>query len=157
MQGLMQGEVSQLLLSCTEDQTGSSVLEITAAPGSGCKFHFHSLFVKTLVPVEGTLAYQAKGYDLKLLRPGDSISIAPGTVHRYFNSGTGQIRYRIIIEPGNLSYERGWQWMNEMALDGKLNKRAQPRSLSKRMKIRVLQDVHWGGWKRSLNLVMRFF
>lgn len=143
----------RIIRSAESGNGGVSELEFGMGPGETCGFHFHKQFVKTLVPVEGTLAYLQKGHDLRMLRPGDSHSISPGTVHCYYNPGTGFIRFRVVLEPGHRGYERGWKEWFALAEQGKLNRRLQARNLTQALKLRVLRDMHWGGWKRALNRV----
>lgn len=149
------GDELRIIRSADTGGEGVTELEFRMAPGGTCGFHFHKQFIKTLLPVEGTLAYLQKGHDLRMLRPGDSHSIAPGTLHRYFNPGTGLIRFRVVLEPGHPGYEQGWiQWF-ELAEQGWLNRRSQPRYWMRAAKIRVMKDAHWGGWKRVFNPIIR--
>lgn len=147
------GDELRIIRSADTGGEGVTELEFRMAPGGTCGFHFHKQFIKTLLPVEGTLAYLQKGRDLRMLRPGDSHSIAPGTLHRYFNPGTGLIRFRVVLEPGHPGYEQGWiQWF-ALAEQGKLNRRMQARNLAHFLRLRVMKDMHWGGWKRPLNRI----
>jgi hypothetical protein len=67
------------------------------------------------------------------------------------------IRFRVMLEPGHSGYVQGWMRWFELAEQGKLNSRFQARNPVQALRLRVMKDMHWGGWKRSLNLVMRFF
>ncbi len=147
------GEELRIIRSFESQLEAVSELEFSMPPGGSCGFHFHKQFVKTIIPVEGSLAYLQKGHDLRMLRPGDSHSIAPGTVHRYFNPGTGLIRFRVLLEPGHSGYEQGWILWFELAEQGKLNRRLQAGYLAHALRLRVMKDMHWGGWKRPLNRI----
>jgi quercetin dioxygenase-like cupin family protein len=77
----------------------------TVSPGSGPPMHVHRLQEEVLTVERGTMGWQRLGDEEHMARAGETITFAPGEVHRFWNAGddelvgTGQVR-----PPDNLEY-----------------------------------------------------
>lgn len=93
-------------LGIRSDERGE-YLEVTntVSPGSGPPMHVHYLQEEALTVESGTMAWQRAGEEKQIARSGDSVTFAPGEVHRFSNAGdddlvgTGYVR-----PPDNLEY-----------------------------------------------------
>lgn len=55
--------------------------------------HIHTSFPEKFIVAEGTLSLMVNG-EKKLLRPGESLFVAPGTAHKPFNETDSQVIVR---------------------------------------------------------------
>lgn len=69
-------------LAQEEENWGVALIEIQDSPK-----HFHKIEQEIFIVVEGTLSIEVDG-SLKTLEKGESINLAPGTVHK-LSSATG--------------------------------------------------------------------
>ncbi len=75
------------------------------SPGAGPPMHVHRLQEEGLTVESGTMAWQRPGEEEQIAKAGESITFAPGDVHRFWNAGdddlvgTGYVR-----PPDNLEY-----------------------------------------------------
>ena len=74
-------------------------------PGSGPPMHVHFRQREGLTVLEGRLAYQKPGEEVKYAGPGDSVDFAAGEAHRFWNAGEGVMRCEgYIMPPDNIEY-----------------------------------------------------
>jgi quercetin dioxygenase-like cupin family protein len=59
----------------------------SVSPGSGPPMHVHHLQEEVLTVERGTMGWQRLGEEEHLARSGESVSFAPGEVHRFGFSG----------------------------------------------------------------------
>jgi quercetin dioxygenase-like cupin family protein len=82
-------------------------LEVTVAaePGAGPPMHVHHRQEESLTVQEGRVGYQRAGEAPRYAGPGESVTFAPGEVHRWWNAGEGELRCTGHIEPAdNIEY-----------------------------------------------------
>jgi quercetin dioxygenase-like cupin family protein len=74
-------------------------------PGSGPPMHVHHLQEEALTVERGTMGWQRLGEEERLAQRGETVTFAPGDVHRFWNAGddelvcAGQVR-----PPDNIEY-----------------------------------------------------
>jgi quercetin dioxygenase-like cupin family protein len=77
----------------------------TVKPGSGPPMHVHRLQEESLTVERGTMGWQRQGDEEQVAREGETVTFAPGEMHRFWNAGdedlvcTGYVR-----PPDNLEY-----------------------------------------------------
>jgi mannose-6-phosphate isomerase-like protein (cupin superfamily) len=77
----------------------------SVSPGSGPPMHVHYLQEESLTVERGTMGWQRQGEEELLAQRGETVTFAPGEVHRFWNAGeeelvcTGYVR-----PPDNLEY-----------------------------------------------------
>lgn len=82
-------------------------LEVTnvVQPGAGPPMHVHHRQEEALTVQAGRLAYQRAGEAPRYAGPGETVTFAPGEVHRFWNAGNGELRCIGYVEPAdNLEY-----------------------------------------------------
>jgi quercetin dioxygenase-like cupin family protein len=99
------GEELTFLGTRTDDRGEYLEARNTVQPGSGPPMHVHRLQEESLTVVRGTMGWQRLGGDEQIAGPGETVTFAPGEVHRFWNAGeddlvcTGYVR-----PPDNLEY-----------------------------------------------------
>jgi quercetin dioxygenase-like cupin family protein len=59
----------------------------TVKPGSGPPMHVHRLQEESLTVEQGTMGWQRQGEEQHLAQPGETVTFAPGEMHRFWNAG----------------------------------------------------------------------
>ena len=93
-------------LGLRSDERGE-YLEVSnsVSPGSGPPMHVHHLQEESLTVERGTMGWQRLGEDEHLARSGESITFAPGEVHRFWNAGEDElVGTGVVRPPDNLEY-----------------------------------------------------
>jgi quercetin dioxygenase-like cupin family protein len=100
------GEVLTFL-GVRRDADGREVLEVEnrVQPGSGPAMHVHYLQEESLAVQEGRIGYRLAGGPDRFAGPGETITFAPGQMHRFWNAGKEVLRCSgRVSPPGNLEY-----------------------------------------------------
>ena len=113
---------------CEETKGTRTVAEITVRPGGGIPLHYHNEFSEFYEVLEGQLGMQI-GKEKKILQKGEYVLIPVKTNHCYFNPGDKPVRFKVVIQPGNIGFQLLIAILNGLARDGKVNKRGLPKSL----------------------------
>jgi quercetin dioxygenase-like cupin family protein len=80
-------------------------VENCVAPGAGPPMHVHHRQEEALTVVQGRMAYQRAGETPRYAGPGETVTFAPGDVHRFWNAGEGELRCTGYVEPAdNIEY-----------------------------------------------------
>ena len=96
-----------LLAACGSPGSGGGVAATTAASASGAA---------ACAPVKG---------DKLVASAGDSVTVEPGTIHRFENVGPDEARFTTKVSPA-LEFESFLETMFALAADGKTNKKGMP-------------------------------
>lgn len=67
-------------------------LENRVGPGGGPPMHVHHLQEESLTVVEGRLAWQRPGEEVRYAGPGETVTFAPGEAHKFWNAGETELR-----------------------------------------------------------------
>ena len=89
------------------DADGRQVLEVEnqVQPGSGPPMHAHHLQEESLTVKEGRIGYRVAGGPDRFAGPGETVTFAPGQMHRFWNAGDEVLRCSgWASPPGNLEY-----------------------------------------------------
>jgi Cupin domain len=74
-------------------------------PGSGPPMHAHLLQEESLTVKEGRIGYGVAGGPDRFAGPGETVTFAPGQMHRFWNAGDRVLRCSgSVSPPGNLEY-----------------------------------------------------
>jgi quercetin dioxygenase-like cupin family protein len=74
-------------------------------PGSGPPMHVHRLQEESLTVERGTMGWQRLGEEEQLAGPGETVTFAPGEVHRFWNAGDDELVCTGYVRPpDNLEY-----------------------------------------------------
>jgi len=78
-------------LGVRTDSDGRELLEVEnqVQPGSGPPMHVHHLQEESLTVQEGRIGYRVPGGPERFAGPGETVTFAPGQMHRFWNAGDG--------------------------------------------------------------------
>ena len=94
-------------LGVRRDADGRQLLEVEnrVQPGSGPPMHAHLLQQESLTVKEGRIGYGVDGGPDRFAGQGETITFAPGQMHRFWNAGDGVLCCSgSVSPPGNLEY-----------------------------------------------------
>jgi quercetin dioxygenase-like cupin family protein len=131
-----------------------SLLEIELYKSDGPPLHFHKTFSEKFDVVEGTLYLQV-GREKKILKQGESVTIAKGMAHRFYNINNDLVKFRITFQPGHVGMENFIKIIYSLAQDGLTDKKGKPNSFAHLATILVMSDSNAPGLMSLLSPVIR--
>ena len=109
----------------SRDTGGEYVLiEAAVAAGGGVAAHVHPYQTEEFEILSGSVEFRKDG-DKVVATEGDSVTVEPGTVHRFKNVGGDEARFLAKVSPA-LEFESFLETMFALAADGKTNKKGMP-------------------------------
>jgi mannose-6-phosphate isomerase-like protein (cupin superfamily) len=120
---------SFVIIESAADSGGARIeFEIAMAPGAlGPPKHFHPRQEESWRVLEGELAVFVDG-EWRMLRDGESLSIAPNTVHTLRNRSGAPVRFRDVHEPA-LDFQDYIEELHRQAAAGRITSRMTPSTL----------------------------
>jgi quercetin dioxygenase-like cupin family protein len=116
------------LVTMDESADGRVESEVTIAAGEpGPPLHRHIDFEETFTVVDGELFMDLGDRRGIVLRAGESVTVPPGAVHRYYNSGGAPATFRFRAEPG-AAYEKSFRALAGLAASGRTTRTGLPRN-----------------------------
>jgi mannose-6-phosphate isomerase-like protein (cupin superfamily) len=101
------------------------VIECTVKPdGFVASAHVHPSQTERFSVIDGRLGMKV-GRKKLLLERGDVAVVEPGTAHKFWNMGDGEVRFVCEVRPA-LQFESLLETMFALAADGKTNKKGMP-------------------------------
>ena len=110
---------------CEETNGTRTVAEVTFKSGGKIPLHYHFDFSEYYEVLEGELKMQV-GKEIKTLHKGEYLLIPVKTVHRYFNESGNDVKFKVVIQPGNIGYQLLVSVLNGLARDRKVNRQGLP-------------------------------
>ena len=110
---------------CEETGGTRTVAEVTLKSGGNIPLHYHNEFSEYYEVLEGELKMQV-GKEIKTLHKGDYLLVPVKMVHKYFNESDSDVKFKVVIQPGNIGYQLLVSVLNGLARDRKVNKRGLP-------------------------------
>ena len=95
--------------------------------GGKIPLHYHFDFSEYYEVLEGELKMQV-GKEIKTLHKGEYLLIPVKTVHRYFNESGKEVKFKVVIQPGNIGYQLLVSVLNGLARDRKVNRKGLPKN-----------------------------
>jgi quercetin dioxygenase-like cupin family protein len=109
----------------SRDTGGEYVLiEAAVAPGGGVASHVHPYQTEEFEVLSGSVEFRRNGEKV-VAHKRDSVTIEPGTIHRFKNVGAYEARFTTKVSPA-LEFESFLETMFALAADGKTNKKGMP-------------------------------
>jgi quercetin dioxygenase-like cupin family protein len=132
------GEV--LIFHHTSEETNGEavVVETIVRPdGFVAAAHVHPLQSERFEVVQGRLGFGVGDREI-LAGPGDVVTVAPGTPHRFWNAGESEARFICEVRPA-LQFESLIETMFTLANEGKTNRKGLPNPL----RLAVIAKAHF--------------
>lgn len=132
------GERMTFLETATETEGERVVIELRADPGGAvAAAHVHPSQWEMFSVVSGTLGAKIAGKKAEL-GPGQSLGVAPGVAHTWWNAGDNELVFRCEIRPA-LQFESLIETMFSLAAEGKTNKKGMPNPF----RLAVIANAHF--------------
>lgn len=112
---------------CEETKGTRTVAEIVLRPGGRVPLHYHRAFSEFYEVLEGELEIRI-GKETRYLQKGENVLVQENTNHCYFNRSKLPVRFKVVIQPGNIGFQLLIAILNGLAKDGKVNRRGLPKS-----------------------------
>ena len=89
-----------------EETSGTRTVfaEVTLKSGGNIPLHYHFEFSEYYEVLEGELKMQV-GKEIKKLHKGEYLLMPVKTAHRYFNESGKEVKFKVVIQPGNVGYQ----------------------------------------------------
>jgi mannose-6-phosphate isomerase-like protein (cupin superfamily) len=114
------------------------LLEATVEPdGFVASAHVHPSQSERFEVLDGALGVRV-GRTVRIVHAGETLTVPPGTPHRFWNAGGEQVRFLCEVRPA-LAFERLLETMFALARDGKTNRKGMPNPL----RLAVIADAHF--------------
>jgi len=110
---------------CEETGGTRTVAEVTLKSGGNIPLHYHNEFSEYYEVLEGELKMQV-GNEIKTLHKGEYLLIPVKMVHKYFNESDRDVKFKVVIQPGNIGYQLLVSVLNGLARDKRVNKQGLP-------------------------------
>ena len=110
---------------CEETGGTRTVAEVTLKSGGNIPLHYHNEFSEYYEVLEGELKMQV-GNEIKTLQKGDYLLVPANMVHKYFNESDRDVKFKVVIQPGNIGYQLLVSVLNGLARDKRVNKQGLP-------------------------------
>jgi len=131
----------------TAEESGGKVseAEITLMPEGGNPLHYHKTYSETFTAIEGDLGLKLGKKDTKILKPGESHTVEPMSLHSFFNPTQKEIKFNVKMKPGHTGFENSLRILYGLAADGLTNKKSIPKSLKHTAIIVCMSDMNAPG------------
>ena len=131
----------------TSEESGGKVTEaeITLMPEGGNPLHYHKSYSETFTAIEGDLGVKLGKKDTKILKPGESHTVEPMSLHCFFNPTQKEIKFNVKLTPGHNGFEYSLRILYGLAADGLTNKKSIPKSLKHTAIIVCMSDMNVPG------------
>ena len=131
----------------TAEESGNAITEadITLMPGGGNPLHYHKTFSETFTALEGDLGIKLGKKATRILRPGESYTVEPMSLHSFFNPTEKEIKFNVKLRPGHTGFENSLRIIYGLAGDGLTDKKSVPKSLKHTAIIVCMSDMNLPG------------
>lgn len=131
--------------TASETEGAFTDLEIVLAPGGGNPLHYHTSYSELFTAIEGALHLELKNKQIVVLQPSQSFLVKRRVIHRFFNPGTEEIKFRNEVRPGHTGFEYTLRILQGLATDGLYNSKGVPKSLKHLAVCGIMSDMRLPG------------
>jgi mannose-6-phosphate isomerase-like protein (cupin superfamily) len=119
----------QATVTSPSEATGGAYVEmdVTALPGSATMIHYHPEQEETYRVLDGTLEV-FRDDRWRAVRAGESLTVEPGAVHGFRNTGEAPVRFLNVHRPA-LAFQEHLETLDRLSRAGKIRGTKDPRSL----------------------------
>ena len=119
------GESIRFVETAADSDGERVVIDVLVEPsGFVASAHQHPYQTEVFEVVEGELMFKVGGETITATA-GTSVTVEPGTAHRFWNASESAVRFRCEVTPA-LQFEKLLETMFGLANDGKTNKKGLP-------------------------------
>lgn len=119
-------------------------LEVRLMPGGGTPIHYHKTFSETFTVLEGVLSITA-GKETFQLFTGESCTVPPKQLHRFFNASQEKVRFKTEVYPGHTGFENALFILYGLAGDGLTDQKGVPKKLEHLAVVSEISEMYLPG------------
>lgn len=136
----------KFIRTSAESEGEISEMEIIVQAGGKNPLHYHKCYSETFIAIDGELGVGVGRYETKILKPGESHTIEPNTLHYWFNPSGREIKFKTEIKPGHEGFENSLRILYGMAAEGLTNKNGIPRKIKDLALVANMSDMNIPGF-----------
>jgi quercetin dioxygenase-like cupin family protein len=131
----------------TAEESGGQVTEaeITLMPNGENPLHYHKTYSETFTAVDGELGLKLGRKGTRILKPGETYTVEPRSLHCFFNPTNNEIKFNVKLRPGHSGFENSLRILYGLAADGLTNNKSIPKSLKHTAIIVCMSDMNVPG------------
>jgi len=129
--------------------------DITLMPGGGNPLHYHKTYSETFTALEGELGLGRGKNEMLVLKPGETFTVPPNQLHRFFNPGEKEIKFNVKLNPGHEGMENALRIIYGLAEAGLTDKNSIPKKLKDLALITYISDMNIPGLPTLLFPIMK--
>lgn len=126
-----------------------SEIDVTVQAGGGVPLHYHSMRTEIFTAVSSVIHLQ-RGSEEIVLSPGETATIPPGHLHRFWNPEGGDMSFKVRVSAAanfdNEGFEKGLYIWYGLARDGQVGKDGIALNPLHVAVIMHMQDTWIAGW-----------
>ncbi|MEO5906708.1 MAG: cupin domain-containing protein [Saprospiraceae bacterium] len=138
-------DVVTFLQTAEESDGKVTEAEIRLMPGGGNPLHYHKTYAETFTAIDGDLGLKLGGKEIRILKPGETYTVEPISLHCFFNPTEKEINFNVKLTPGHIGFENALRILYGLAADGLTNKKSIPKSLKHSAIIVCMSDTNVPG------------
>jgi mannose-6-phosphate isomerase-like protein (cupin superfamily) len=137
----------------TDERGDYLVIEhVWTRPGMMAGPHWHPVLTETFRVLEGRMRFRVDSREF-FLGPGESVTVRPGEVHRFWNTGEGRLRVVHEVRPPG-HHRQMFELWHRLDLAGKTNRHGVPKDPLALGLLWELQDGYLAGIPVSLQRIL---
>ena len=119
------GETIRFIETAADSDGERVVIDVLVEPnGFVATAHQHPYQTEVFEVLEGEIVFKVGGETI-VATAGTSVTVEPGTAHRFWNASEAAARFRCVVSPA-LQFEALIETMFRLANDGKTNRKGLP-------------------------------
>ena len=124
-------------------------LEVTLMPKGRNVLHCYA-YTEVFRAIDGDLGLEDERKRQRILKVGESHTVEPMAWHCFFNPTDREIRFGVLLEPGNERFEYFLRILYGLASDGLTDKKSRPKSMKHAAILMDMADAKMAGFVAML-------
>ena len=131
----------------TAEESGGKLTEadITLMPGGENPLHYHKSYAETFTAIDGDLGLKLGKKATKILKPGETYTVEPGSLHSFFNPTNQEIKFNVKLRPGHTGFENSLRILYGLAGDWLTDQKSIPKKIKHLAIIACMSDMNLPG------------
>ena len=130
----------------SETNGQSTEAELTLMPGGKNPLHYHLTYSESFTAMDGELGVGLAKSKKKILKPGETYTVAPKNLHHFFNPDGSEIKFKVVLKPGHEGFENSLRILYGLAEDGLTDKNGIPKKFQHMAIIACMSDMNLPGF-----------
>jgi quercetin dioxygenase-like cupin family protein len=129
--------------------------ELILMPAGKNPLHYHLSYSETFTAIDGELGLGLAKGKTKILKPGETYTVEPRNLHHFFNPNGREIKFKVVLKPGQEGFENSLRILYGLAGDGLVNKMGVPKSFQQIAIITCMADMNLPGFLTLISPLLK--